>query len=207
MKFPVDGIIAQLDQHQARKIPGRRSLMRSAVSVVMFENEQQDTELLLMQRAQRQGDPWSGHISFPGGRMETQDAHPLATAKRELHEEMGIDISNAADFVGRSSDVVTRQHAKTAPMIVSPYLFRCHQRPEINANHEAVHTFWMPLSYIANQDNRDSMTWQLGGKNFGVPLKMPCYFYQEKRVWGLTLLMLDELVKIASGKGNSKRHA
>ena len=38
------------------------------------------------------------------------------------------------------------------------------------------------------------MTW---GK-----LRVPCYHYNDARVWGLTLMMLDELVRLA---GDIKR--
>ncbi|MFM7553465.1 MAG: NUDIX domain-containing protein, partial [Actinomycetota bacterium] len=41
------------------------------------------TEILLCRRATRAGDPWSGHVGLPGGRVEPDDPGPLAAAARE----------------------------------------------------------------------------------------------------------------------------
>jgi 8-oxo-dGTP diphosphatase len=51
--------------------------------------------ILLMRRAVREGDSWSGHWSLPGGRCEPEDADSLATALRELEEECGIRLTRA----------------------------------------------------------------------------------------------------------------
>ncbi|MDD9892235.1 MAG: NUDIX domain-containing protein, partial [Gammaproteobacteria bacterium] len=87
--MPTDFTLDQhISAHRARKIPGRHRMVRSAVCVLLREHEAQN-EVLLMRRAIREGDPWSGHVSFPGGRMDPEDASALATAKRELREEVG----------------------------------------------------------------------------------------------------------------------
>src|SRR5688500_1599108 len=41
-----------------------------------------DTELLLIRRAERDGDPWSGHMALPGGHRQPEDSDLLATALR-----------------------------------------------------------------------------------------------------------------------------
>ncbi|KAJ2898123.1 hypothetical protein IWW38_001489, partial [Coemansia aciculifera] len=63
-------------------------------------------QLLLIQRAKYPGDPWSGHIGFPGGKREPTDASDQATAEREVLEELGIDLTSVRDFVhlGRLDD-------------------------------------------------------------------------------------------------------
>ena len=43
-------------------------------------------ELLFVKRAEWEGDPWSGHVAFPGGRHEPQDETLWDTAARETHE-------------------------------------------------------------------------------------------------------------------------
>lgn len=177
-------------------------MVRSAVCVLLRESHGED-EVLLMRRAIREGDPWSGHVSFPGGRMENRDASALATAKRELHEEVGYCAADA-DPIGRLSDVVTRRHEAMRPMIVTPYAFRVAADSEFQMNHEATETFWCPLNFLANHNNREEMDWKLGKTPLQVPIKLPCYFYQERKIWGLTLLMLDELVKLHRGLGNKR---
>ena len=64
---------------------------RAAVAIVLhLDPEEQGTEVLLMKRVERQGDPWSGQISLPGGRFEPEDPDLLATAIRETEEELLI---------------------------------------------------------------------------------------------------------------------
>ncbi|MFT5064202.1 MAG: 8-oxo-dGTP pyrophosphatase MutT (NUDIX family) [Gammaproteobacteria bacterium] len=193
----------RLARHSARKIPWRSKLTRSAVATVIYVDEFGKAEVLLMQRANRSGDPWSGDICYPGGRMQTEDKSALDTAQREMLEEVGIDISQAGRLVARLSDVVTREHSRTRPMIVTPYVYVVDKKPYTSASAEAVASFWCPLEFFENRDNRERMTWSIGRSKISIPLSMPCYFYQDKRIWGLTLIMVDELVAVASGKGNS----
>lgn len=188
--------------HRARKIPGRHRMVRSAVCVLLREHENQN-EVLLMRRAIREGDPWSGHVSFPGGRMDPDDADALAAAKRELEEEVGYQAHDA-EPLGRLSDVVTRRHEAMRPMIVTPYAFRVPNDSEFQINHEATETFWCPLEFLADDNNREEMEWKLGKKPLEVPVKLPCYFFEGRRIWGLTLLMLDELIKLHHGQGNRR---
>jgi hypothetical protein len=32
----------------------------------------------------------------------------------------------------------------------------------------------------------------------GVPLELPCYLFGGRRIWGLSLMMLDELLEVLS---------
>ena len=59
-------------------------------------------------------------------------------------------------------------------------------------NYEVADTVWIPVSYFLDSTNREQMKWMYRG----VSIDLPCYFYQGKRVWGLSLSMLDELLKI-----------
>jgi 8-oxo-dGTP pyrophosphatase MutT (NUDIX family) len=63
-------------------------------------------KLLFIKRADAVGDPWSGHMAFPGGRYEVGDQSLLETAVRETREETAIDIRrpvscSAASMISR----------------------------------------------------------------------------------------------------------
>lgn len=185
-------LAATLAVRRARLLPGRRWLTRAAVAMVLAESPVvPELSILLMRRATRKGDPWSGHMSFPGGRMQRDDEHPRATARRETFEEVGLQLEDT-DYVARLSDVVTRRHERPTPMIVSPYVFHCAQPCELKVNREGVEALWVPLSFLANPANRKQMRW----KQLGVTWRLPCYDYEGRRIWGLTLIMLRELLRI-----------
>lgn len=181
----------KLNAHRPIRIPGRRRLVRAAVAVVLAQRAP-GLSVLLMQRARRQGDPWSGDISFPGGRLETDDPGGCAAACRETWEETGLLLTEN-NRIGRLHDRITRAHRQRLPMVVSPFVFDYPQNaPAWHLNYEVENMLWVPLGFFAERSNRSKMRWQLGPVNIPVP----CYDYQDYRVWGLTLLMLDELVRI-----------
>lgn len=52
-----------------------------------------EAEILFIKRAPRAGDRWNGHVAFPGGGRDSQDADDCATSIRETREEVGIDLN------------------------------------------------------------------------------------------------------------------
>ncbi|EDY85779.1 nudix hydrolase [gamma proteobacterium HTCC5015] len=168
----------------------RRFMVRSSVASIVRDRDR-ELEVLLIKRAQRRGDRWSGHMAFPGGRVETGDHNVRATAMRETHEEIGLRLVQR-DYIGRLSDVMTLAHGTRKPMVVSPYVFRQQGDPSLVLNHEVADTVWVPLPFFADHDNRDTMRWE----RRGVGVTLPCYWYGEYRIWGLTLRMIDELIEL-----------
>lgn len=172
-------------------------MARCGVAAVVSERPAQaGLSVLMMRRASRSGDPWSGHMSFPGGRMDPGDRSSLATAIRETVEETGL-LLDSDSCIGRLSDVVTRQHARMLPMTVTPHVFRLEGaiQPAWRLNHEVDEVVWVPLDLFAEARNREVMHWRTGRLNW----ELPCYFYEKRRIWGLTLLMLRELMGITHG--------
>jgi hypothetical protein len=51
---------------------------------------------------------------------------------------------------------------------------------------------WIPWRFFADRGNRSSFFWA----RTGVPVPMPCYRFDDRVVWGLTLRMVDELLEL-----------
>jgi 8-oxo-dGTP pyrophosphatase MutT (NUDIX family) len=181
----------QLQAFRAKKKWYRHFAKRSAVALILRESSV-GLEALMIKRADREGDPWSGHMAFPGGRADRSDRNNLHTARRETWEEIGLDTDRHTTYLGRLSDIVSRPHSGRKPMVITPYLFTIEDIPQLNINHEVAEVIWVPLMFLADSDNREKMKWQAKK----ITLNLPCYFYQERRIWGLSLLMLDELVSL-----------
>jgi 8-oxo-dGTP pyrophosphatase MutT (NUDIX family) len=100
-----------------------------------------------MRRAERKGDSWSGHWSFPGGRRDRADQDLLHTALRELEEECGVrltrrdlDAEMPIRHARRKSGVAVR---------VTPFRFRADaELPAVPDGREAVEAAWIPLSLL-----------------------------------------------------------
>ncbi|HXG29566.1 MAG TPA: CoA pyrophosphatase [Nevskiales bacterium] len=189
-------LTTRIARHRPRRLPGRRWLARAVVAVVLREDARLGPCVLVMRRAQRSGDPWSGHMSFPGGRIDKGDRSGFHAAIREALEETGLQLRED-EYVGRLSDVVTRRHERPVPMLVSPFVFRLAREPSWALNHEVVETLWVPLDFLADAANRSELRWRVGPLN----LRLPAYVYEGRTIWGLTLLMLKELIRLYRDTG------
>jgi len=179
-----------LEAHRPRRKFVRRWLARSAVGLYLSDQHDEGVSVLMIKRADREGDPWSGHMAFPGGRKDPGDASTLATAKRETSEEVGFEPDAHGRLLGRLSDIATQPRLRGSAMIITPYVFRLDALPELVTNHEVADVVWVPLGFLADRGNRQKMRWSPNG----IPIELPCYLYREKRIWGLSLMMLDELL-------------
>lgn len=144
-------------------------------------------EVLLVRRATRVGDPWSGHIAFPGGRRDPDDRDSTETAIRETREEVGLDLTERP--IGRLSAYLTRTHRAWRPMAVDPIGFEWAGKADMVFNHEVAEAFWVPLQAL-REGPRVRRIWQVGA--IGVP--MPAWDWEGHVIWGLTYAMLRELL-------------
>lgn len=194
----IDSIAKQLARYQPRRIPGRQWVARCGVVLLLADHDSRGHEiapkLLMMQRAQRAGDPWSGHVSFPGGRVDVSDASTRAAAVRELQEETGFGVALGLEPIGRLSDRVTREHGRNRPMVVTPYVYRTRKAVPLEPGIEAAALWWTPLSQLQDPTRRNTLIWRVAG----VPLTLPCIDLDKARLWGLSLSMADELAHVAN---------
>ena len=153
-------------------------------------------EMLMIQRAVREGDPWSGHMGFPGGRKDASDATDVACAKRETLEEIGFDLDTYGELICQLSDVNTGWRADRPEMLVAPFIFKVDSTPDFELNHEVDDTLWVPLSFLLDDANRSRHQWDWRGE----VLESDAFTYDNRLIWGLSLMMIDELLEIIDGR-------
>jgi 8-oxo-dGTP pyrophosphatase MutT (NUDIX family) len=163
---------------------------RSAVAAVL-RFDRGGPEILLMTRAERDGDRWSGHVSMPGGKQEDGDLDLLATAVRETREETGIDLTRA-DVLGRLGAVRAIAKGKVLPMTITTYVFHLPEDQPIVLSPEAADHFWFPLDRAATGELDSRYDYRLGPLH----LDLPCWRWEGRCVWGLTHQMLSKLLEI-----------
>jgi 8-oxo-dGTP pyrophosphatase MutT (NUDIX family) len=131
-------------------------------------------------------------MAFPGGRIDADDAGPLAAALRETREEIGLDLSQNARQIGRLSDVAAIGRGRPMNMVITPFVFVAETVPLLAPNYEVAEVVWVPASFLSDHRNRESMEYQRAG----LSMELPCYRYQDHLIWGLTLGMVDELLSL-----------
>lgn len=187
----MDRIEAALSSHRPSTIPRAVAPRRSAVAAVLrFERDMPD--VLLMKRIERDSDRWSGHVSFPGGMANAEDADLLATAVRETREEVGLDLPSSARLVGQLDDQVAMARGRILPMAITPFVFvQTHPAP-LTLGDEAESALWLPLDAAATGALDSKLDYRLGP----VPMQLPCWRYDGYVVWGLTYQMLSKLLVV-----------
>ncbi|GHD18451.1 hypothetical protein GCM10007052_25810 [Halioglobus japonicus] len=127
--------------------------------------------------------------------MDKADANGFAVSLRETEEEVGLQLEPSDRCIGRLSDINARPSRGALGMIVSAFVFRLERAVVLTPNYEVAEVVWVPLEFLLDSDNREEMVWKY--KNVEIP--MPCYFYEGRRIWGLSLMMLDELMDLVEG--------
>jgi 8-oxo-dGTP diphosphatase len=116
-------------------------------AVAIVHAREPEEAVLLIRRAERETDSWSGHWSFPGGRRDPEDRDALDTALRELEEECGIRLARDQMELALPRTVARRR----APpyLSVAPFVFRVGNALDtILDPAEAAGAAWVPLRLL-----------------------------------------------------------
>lgn len=162
----------------------------AAVAAVLREPEPgAEVEILLIRRAERDGDPWSGHMAFPGGRRDGRDGDLLETAVRETREEVGLDLAASGRLLVELEPVPAIARGKRMGITISPYVFALlgDAPSTLTPNHEVAETVWCPLGTLGRGETRGTFHY----RHEGVPFELPCLHVGDRVVWGLTYQMLQ----------------
>jgi len=170
--------------------PGTRA--HAAVAILVREGEE-GLSVLLLERALNQHDHWSGHISFPGGRVESRDASVQQTAERETREEVGIDLAGA-NLIGRLSDY----HPAGLPIVISSFVYALADPPSLQLNPaEVAAAFWVPLAELCNPRRAATVQLRLGRRTRRFPA-LRLDHGSGQPLWGITYYLLRRVARLSS---------
>jgi 8-oxo-dGTP pyrophosphatase MutT (NUDIX family) len=201
----LDRLSARLDPTDAPMWPGGGTI-HAAVALLLRPaagaaggTVDGSAEILFIRRAQREGDPWSGHIAFPGGRPEAGEADLLAVAVRETVEEVGIDVRRGGRVIGRLPTVEPLS-ARLPPIDVTPFVALA---PEGAAAHpdpgEVEEAFWVPLSELRSAGPSAVVRRVIRGER----REWPAYRLPAGPIWGITQRILTGFLALADRAGPS----
>jgi 8-oxo-dGTP pyrophosphatase MutT (NUDIX family) len=165
----------------------------SAAVAIVFREGPRSVEVLLIERAEREGDPWSGHMAFPGGRLEQGDGSTRNTARRETFEEVGVELADA-EYLGQLDDIVGNPRTRPT-LVVEAHAFFLTENQGFELEPEEVQAaFWFPLADMLLESRSvefaapHSPEMRYPGILVGVP--------DRHVVWGLTYRFLENLLKV-----------
>jgi len=164
------------------------SSQQGAVAVIL-RPDGDETQVLLIRRAEREQDPWSGHMAFPGGHAEITDVTLFETVTREAREEIGVDLETCGELIGKLDDLEVFAYGKPTGMKVVPYVFVLRQEPDYQLNNEVAEIIWGALGEMVKGEVEAVMRYSMEGVQF----ELPAYDIEGRIVWGLTYRILQDL--------------
>ena len=128
----------------------------------------------------------AGQVAFPGGRIDPDDAGPVAAALREAEEEIGLP-RGVPDVIGIADAYHTRTGYIVTPVIavVPPDLqFVPHE-------HEVAAIFEVPLAHLLNPAKRVKRQATFKGCQVSYHEIM----WDGRRIWGVTAAIIVNLAR------------
>jgi 8-oxo-dGTP pyrophosphatase MutT (NUDIX family) len=174
-------LLRSLAEHPSMVVEAEETVRRAAILLTLRARADGEPELLMIKRAEAEGDPWSGHIACPGGRMEPEDGDLAVTAVRETREETGVDVARDGRLLGHLDDLYPRTPT-LPPIVIRPYVALVRADVSIVPSHEVAAAFWVPLSALAERGAWTTATVMAGG----IARTVQVFQHGEYTVWGLT---------------------
>jgi 8-oxo-dGTP pyrophosphatase MutT (NUDIX family) len=170
------------------RLPGREGAPTPAAVLVPLVNRAQGLTVLFTERSRDLPDH-PGQISFPGGRVEPEDANAGIAALREAEEEIGLP-RNRVTLLGRLAEYETVTGYRVTPIVgwVEPP-FEIKPDPV-----EVADVFEVPLPFLlepANQQRHFRMVGEVRRDYYAIP-------FGDRYIWGATaamLLILDRTLR------------
>ena len=157
----------------------------NAAVLVLLRAVDQELQVLLVKRAEKSTDPWSGQIAFPGGKRDPEDQDLKETIVRETLEETGINIVVRCRFLGAMESVRSTQKPQ---MKILPFVIFQEKEHEIKLNEELTEYFWASLEEM----DRNKGCVKYGCEDF------PAFIMGDNVIWGLTYRILHNLLALLS---------
>lgn len=175
------------------RAPHDEGVMEAAVALVLKPGASGELELLLIKRADFEGDPWSGHVALPGGRREPGDHSLEQTAVRETWEETSIDIARDGRIIG-ALDELSPRTPTARRLVVQPFVAAVVSDVTIVESPEVAAAFWVPLSAL-----RTETAWITAEVSAqGHQLSVPAFSHGDYVVWGLTERILRTFLALTA---------
>lgn len=161
-----------------------QSEARAAIILLLSHGE--DPQLLYTKRASHlRNHP--GEVCFPGGMRDPEDVNLLATALREMEEEIGLPASEV-QVLGCLPEVRTRAGTLVLPFVATSK----GDYPLVPSLEELDSIFHVPLSRFEQGIIARVDTFMRDGLSYRIPV----YHYQGYEIWGLTAAVTTALLQL-----------
>lgn len=179
--------LSRVLQHRPGRLADAPAEVRRAAVAIVLAPDENGPELLLIRRAEWEGDPWSGQVALPGGRSESADPTLWHTAARETREETGMDILRDARLLG-TLDELYPQTPELPRIVVRPHVVFMPGKPKLTLSDEVAAAFWAPVSSLRHPASTFDATVHVRGQDRTVA----GIRHGDYTIWGMTERILRD---------------
>lgn len=162
---------------------------RAAVAAILCDPST-GPQMLFIERSKHEKDPWSGHLAFPGGRMEEDDKTLRETAERETLEEVGLDLQSG-EYLGRLDDVT----GAVSPVVVSGFVYAVPVQEAFELSAEVQDAFWFTLADLVDLKRHTPYRILHRGAERSVPA-IDLLGPHRPILWGLTYRFVAQFLRL-----------
>lgn len=176
----LEQIRQRLPEYRRRELP----LALPEAAVLMPFVDAPEPRLILTVRSNSMP-THAGEVAFPGGKRDPSDSNLRMTALRESCEEVGL-APEQVEVLGQLSPLASRYGMKVTPFVgvVKETVSLQAEPGEIEA------IFQVPLQFFLDETPELSAPIDFYGRQY----RIPSYYYEDKRIWGLTAFMIVDLI-------------
>jgi len=150
----------------------------ASILVIIYGNE----PIIVMTEKPKHMKFHAGEISFPGGKLDSDDSNLLETALRETSEEIGLTISKE-QVIGQLEPVITLNSG----FLILPFISIVDKIPPLTANAEVEKIFHIPLKPFLKTEAKDSDPFH------NLIQEMYTFEYENQIVWGASARILKQI--------------
>lgn len=190
----LDELLRRISSHTPGTLETDKRFPEAAVLVPITRSA--EPELILTLRASSLS-THGGEVAFPGGRRDPEDPDLVFTALREAEEEIGLP-PGLVEIVGPLSPQMSKHGLR-----VTPYVGVIPDFVEYTPNDgEIAAVFSVPLEFFRQDVREHTHRIDYQGRSWYVP----SYRFGEFRIWGLTAIMIVELMNVLFDSNISLHH-
>ena len=160
-----------------------KSYKRASVIIFCFQDNSGNISFPLIKRQLYNG-AHSGQISLPGGKKDEKDKNLWETAKRELNEELGVDLS----FIKKIKKLKSI-YIPPSNFLVTPFIAYSKKIPDFKINkREVAELIILKIKDLILFEK----VYQSVTNSYLRNVKVPGYKFNKNFIWGATAIILKE---------------
>jgi len=192
--FSIDEIRIAIQSRAHRPAAFQPDPSHAGVAMILGGDDN-NLDACFIRRTEREEDPWSGQVAFPGGRASPQDRDAQGVAERETLEEIGLQL-NSDQLLGPLPTRSIQRNYMRGSLTLSPFVYHVdvdrRASATVRQTEEVASVFWVPLRHLFDEAGITQIEYPYEGKLTA----FPGIGFQQYVIWGLTLRVLASFAEV-----------